>query len=395
MFSNIISQEFSKTIKTANRFGFPLVWVETTKRLIFSPKHDAKTKFATKFIFLNTFYILVQTGRNKVVQNSPHFNLLLAISYTWMAMCVGAFAFAFQAKEVARNWNGMFLYSVKFYETFWNFPGSTAVTSYNRTWLRIIRPSNFLLNLLPLFMWCQILISPFHPMHPPYIFLNYPTLFYLTYLIYAPTMMYSFCFVSSYLKILCQAFSCLILCILTILQELTLTRKPREVRKFKCFPELGAHPDHLVHVYRSAQLAIKELRLFFGKYVPIIQNLMGHLAISSGYVLIVEGTKIDIATRTTLFLCVPSVVLSWAALITCGAKIQKSAKDCLTSWKVHGDQWESWGDRKYMSKFRKSCKPLYFGWDGFMVVTHKSVMKFMQGIIRSLFRALLALKKTN
>lgn len=115
MFSSIVSQEFSKTIKTANTFGFPLIWDENTRRLNFSPKFDARTNFVKKFMFLNTFYILVQTGRHKFMQNSPHFNLLLAISYAWLAMCVGAYAFGYHAKEVARNWNGMFLYSVKFY----------------------------------------------------------------------------------------------------------------------------------------------------------------------------------------------------------------------------------------------------------------------------------------
>ncbi|OXA48133.1 hypothetical protein Fcan01_16921 [Folsomia candida] len=282
---------------------------------------------------------------------------------------------------------------VLYTETSWNFPGSTAVTSYNRNWLRINRPANFLLNLFPLVLWCQIIFSPHHPMHIPNIFSNYPALFYSAYFIYAPAILYSFCFVASYAKILCQTFSGLILFVLPVIEELALFRKPREFRKFKCSPELGSQPEHLVHVYRSLQFAMKEVRLVFGKYLPIIQTVMGQLAISTGYVLIAEGTKVNLAKRMTFLLCVPSAVLSWAALTTCTAKIQKSAKKCLTSWRVHGAHWESSWDRKYMAKFRKSCKPLYFGWDGLMVVTHKSVLKFIQGSIRGLFRTLLTLKK--
>lgn len=204
--------------------------------------------------------------------------------------------------------------------------------------------------------------------------------------------MYSFCFVASYLKILFQTFSGLILFVLPLLRELTLTRIPRQVRKFKCSPELGAHPENLVHVYRSLQLAMKEIRLVFGKYFPIMQTLLGELAISAGYVLIVEGGKIDLVTRMTLMACIPFAVLSWAALMTCAGTIEKASKECLTSWKVYGDHWESSADREYVSKFRKSCKPLYLGWDGFMVVTHESVMNFMQGVIHGVFRAILALK---
>ncbi|OXA48071.1 hypothetical protein Fcan01_16914 [Folsomia candida] len=310
-----------------------------------------------------------------------------------MAICVGSYVCAYQSKEVARNWNGMMLYSSKIYETYWNYPGPTAGSTYNRKWLLITRPSNLLLNIFPFIVWGQILISPHHPMHITYIVSNYPALFYLAYLIYGPAMMYSFCFVGSYLKILFQTFAGIMFCILPLLRKLRLTRKPREVGKFKCSPELGAHPEHLVFVYRSLQLAMKELRLVFGKYLPLTQTFLGQLAISTGYVLIAEGKKVDVATRMTFLLCIPFAVLSWAVLLTCAGNVQKSAKDCLTSWKVHGDQWESRGDRKYMSKFRNSCKPLYLGFDGFMVVSYKSVMKFMQGIIRGVFRALLALKK--
>ncbi|OXA38242.1 hypothetical protein Fcan01_27047 [Folsomia candida] len=281
-------------------------------------------------------------------------------------------------------------------DTYWNFPGSTAVAAFNRNWLLITRLSNFLLNLFPFVAWCQIPISPLHPMHIPTIFSNYPALFYFSYCIYGPAMMYSFCFVASYIKTLFQTFSSLIFFILPILQEeLALTsKKARKVRKFKCSPDLGTSPEHLVFVYRSLQLGMKEIRLVFGRYLPIIQTFLGQLGISTGYVLIAEGGKIDLVTRLTFSICVPFAVLSWVALMTCAAKIQKSAKDCLTSWRVHGGgHWESRADRKYMSKFRKSCKPMFFGLDGFLVLTHKSVMKFMQGIIRGVFRTLLALKK--
>ncbi|OXA38243.1 hypothetical protein Fcan01_27046 [Folsomia candida] len=312
-----------------------------------------------------------------------------------MAMSVGAYIFAYQPKEVARNWNGLFLFGDKFYDTYWNYPGSTAVAAFNRNWLLITRPSNVLLNLVPLALWCQIFISPLHSMHIPTIFSNYPALFYLAYFLYAPALMYSLFFVESCAKTLFQAFSGLILLILPVLQELALTsNKARERRKFKCSPELGTSPEHLVFVYRSLQLAMKEVRLVFGRYLPILQTFFGQLTVSAGYMLIAEGGKIDVATKMTILVCVPFAVLTWVVLMTCAAKIQKSAKKCLTSWRVHGGgHWGSGADRKYMSKFRKSCKPLFFGWDGFLVVTHKSVMKFMQGIIRGVFRALLALKR--
>ncbi|OXA48333.1 hypothetical protein Fcan01_16909 [Folsomia candida] len=362
MFTDLFSQEFSKTIKTANRLGFSLIWDKTN-------------------------------GRHKCMPNSPHFNLLLVIWYAWMGMCVGVYTLADRPKEVARYWNGMFLLSVKIHDTYWNFTGSTAVSTYNRNWLLITRPAKLLMYPLPFLIWCQILITPFHPMYIPTIFSNYPALFNLAYFFYAPAMLYSHAIVASYSIILIQTFPGLLLFIFPLLQELTLSKKPREVRKFKCSPELVSHPKHLVHVYRSLQLAMRELRLLLGIYFPIMQIILGQLALATGYVLIAEGRKIKLATRMTFLTCDAVAVLFWVAMMTCAGKIQKSSKECLISWRVNRDQWESKEDRRYMSKFRKSCKPLYFGLDGFMTVTHKSVLKFVQGIIRGLFRTLLTLKE--
>lgn len=239
----------------------------------------------------------------------------------------------------------------------------------------------------------QILISPRHSMHWPDMFSNYPFLFYLAYLIYTPAMTLTFYFVASFVQIMFQAFSTLIILALPIIQELTLTKKPPgKVRKFKCSPELGAHREHLIHVYRSLQLAMHEIRLLFGKYLPPCQTLLGQLTISTGYICIAEGAKIDGATKMAFILTVSFAVLSWTALMICAGKIQKSSNECLTSWRVLGDHWESRADRKYMSKFRKSCKPIFLGLDGYMIISHKSVLKFLQGIVRGLFRTLLALK---
>ncbi|OXA48069.1 hypothetical protein Fcan01_16912 [Folsomia candida] len=113
MFTDLFSQEFSKTIKTANRFGFSLIWDRTKRRLQFSPKFHSKTKLVTKYIFLYTFNVLVQTARHKFMPNSPDFNLLMVMSYAWIGMSVGVYLLANQPKEMARSWNGIFLISVK------------------------------------------------------------------------------------------------------------------------------------------------------------------------------------------------------------------------------------------------------------------------------------------
>ncbi|OXA37586.1 hypothetical protein Fcan01_27649 [Folsomia candida] len=309
-------------------------------------------------------------------------------------MSVGTYVFSTHAREIARNWNSIFAYITKFNEQFWTYPKSTAIRTLNRNLFKIIRPANFMLNLVPIAMWSQIFLIPHHPIHLPNLFSNYKILFYTAHLIYTPATLYAFCFVAFYIKPMFQTLTVYVLFTLPILrEELALTRGPRYTGKFKCSPVLGASPEkNLVLVYRSMQLLMKDVSLLFGRYLPVLNTLYGQLAISSGYVLIVEGGKTDNSTKLVLLVCVPFTVLVWAGCLICAGKIQASSKECLTSWKVGAARWEEKEEKKYMAKFRKSCKPIYFGFEGYIVVTQKTVVKFMQGLVRGLFRALLALK---
>lgn len=115
MFSRLFSDEFSKTIKTANKFGFPLTWNIKQRRLQFSREIHSKTNVVRGIMFLYTFYVVVQTIRQKSVENSTHFSFLLAFSYAMGAMSVGTYIFSNQPKEVERNLNALFLYTVRFY----------------------------------------------------------------------------------------------------------------------------------------------------------------------------------------------------------------------------------------------------------------------------------------
>ncbi|OXA48134.1 hypothetical protein Fcan01_16922 [Folsomia candida] len=309
MFSNIVSLEFSKTIKTGNAFGFPLVWDESTRRNILE---------------LSRIYSSFQL-QPKLAPNYPPIQLLTN---------------SFSARSMVSDSHLA--------------PPSDALAQHI---FKLSRP--FLFNILHLLAHNPILIL--------------------------------FCRIISK-NTLSNVLGANFICP-SGLTGTCVNQKTPGSKEIQMFPRTRGAPGTTRPCVSILTAGHDGNKAAFGKYLPIIQTVMGQLAISSGYVFIAEGKKVNVAKRMTFLVCVPSAVLSWAALMTCAAKIQRSAKKCLTSWKVHGDHWESRGDRKYVSKFRKSCKPLYFGWGGFMVVTHKSVLKFMQGIIRGLFRTLLALKK--
>lgn len=127
-----------------------------------------------------------------------------------------------------------------------------------------------------------------------------------------------------------------------------------------------------------------------------MQGIFIQAAVLTGYVLIShnEGREDKLDTLTTLMLLavVPSMIISWAGLLLCAAKLHKASKDCIGSWGRDVTSFQGI-HKRYFAKFRKSCVPIYFGFPGVMMVKHGTVLKFMQTIVKGMFRVLLALKR--
>lgn len=80
-------------------------------------------------------------------------------------------------------------------------------------------------------------------------------------------------------------------------------------------------------------------------------------------------------------------LISWGfALEECGYMFQYCQR-AITSWKYH-----DWGkERKVMSKFRKSCRPMKVAYHKFFSIKRISVLKFFRSVAKSLFKAIVAL----
>lgn len=209
--------------------------------------------------------------------------------------------------------------------------------------------------------------------------------------------MWLFLLLASFTKTLFQAYTAFILFILPLVRD-ELRLKSRICddsvsRPFRTFPELRQSPEGIVVTYRCLQIIMKEICLVFGPYLPSIQAIIVQAAIFTGYVLIGhEKNGVDGWTMLILMAVAPFLVLSWAALLT-AARVHKASKDCIGSWKRELETFPRMGDRKYVAKFRRSCAPLYFGFQGYTTVKHGTVLKFMQAIVRGTLRALLTLRK--
>ncbi len=262
---------------------------------------------------------------------------------------------------------------------------SPLTIEFNRTYLKIAKPANLIFNLQPFFVFTHFLILPRHPLHMPSLLPPHSLPFYAALFVYLPVILYSLLHFAQLMKTGFHFFTGLFLLILSLLRrELRVTQGRLSSTK------IIEHPADIAIVYRSLQLIMKDISAIFGNYLPLVQGIMGQMAILAGYVAI--GGNGNLASVVPL-LAIPFFVLTWAVMLFRAGNVNSKSKSCCQSWK-RGEIEKEWsrGEVRYMSKFRRSCKPIDFHCQGMMTITKKTVIKFVQGIVRGTLRMLLALE---
>ncbi|OXA49426.1 hypothetical protein Fcan01_16041 [Folsomia candida] len=277
----------------------------------------------------------------------------------------------------------------------WSHPKCEAAATFNQTWVPIATLVNATLNLTPIILFLHVLCLPRHPTHFPNLFPLDTFIYRVVYMVYAPSYIYVLFHWASFTKTYVLGFAALTVFLLPLLKEelRCANVKPggkRAKRKYQCAHDLAC-PENVAVTFRGLQLITKQLSFACGPFMPMVQALFGQISISAGYIVIVEWDRLDTYNRVMIPTLAVMIAVSWAAFLTFAGKIHKSSVTCVRSWK-HGEELWSRSDAKYMGKFRKSCKPLFFGYPGIMTITQKTVAKFVQGIVRGVFRTVLALK---
>ncbi|OXA48610.1 hypothetical protein Fcan01_16415 [Folsomia candida] len=380
MLTELFVQKFRETVKKGNLFSYPLIWDDKRGKLCVSQWHHANAVVVT-------LGNLVHYRKGDV----GIFNLLHVVFYALIAFSIGGCIYSFQSEDVARVWRCGILYGRTFRARYNLTPTSPATLHFNQAFLKINRPVNFIINMLPFIISSHMFIFPRHPVHFPNIYPpnSYP--FFLTFLAYPPIAIFGLVNYAYLAKTLFQGAIGFIMLILPLIQD---QLRPT-THGNKCSTKLRHHPADIALVYRALQLIMKEISLVFGNYLPAIQSVFGQLAVTSGYTVIGgSGKGGETFTSVLIIVCVPFAVLSWAVMLSCAANLDIKSRECIQSWKRGGIEagW-SRDEVRYMAKFRKSCKPIDFNCQGMMRITKKTVIKFVQGIVRGIFRMLLALKK--
>ncbi|OXA39474.1 hypothetical protein Fcan01_25796 [Folsomia candida] len=296
-------------------------------------------------------------------------------------------------RDLARLWNCGIKFGQSFVAKWWRHPPTSAQLTFNRSFLRITRPANLALNLLPLIIVSHVAVFPRHPIHFPNVYHPGSLLYYAAYVFYFPANLYTLCYFTQYVKLVFQAYTYFILLVVPILRNgISLIIPPRQRRHpFKY--DLVQRPENIFLTYRTLQLIMKDMSFVFGRLIAPIQVVFGQCVITSAYFLIGGGARDDSVTSMILWIVIPFTAVSWTVMLAFSGIIYQSANRCIASWKRGAGWWDNGEDRNYMKKFRISCKPIYIGYPGLITVTSKTALMFVQGIVRGTVRTLLAFKK--
>ncbi len=150
------------------------------------------------------------------------------------------------------------------------------------------------------------------------------------------------------------------------------------------------HPSNLTIEYRTVQILMQDINHFVGNLLLPAQTATTLMFVFSAYVVIRHRNELEKATFLMILIWAVAAPAIWSLVLTLGGYLHSHGQEILTSWKQH--EWMSAHERKLMSKFRNSSKPIMICFGKLYVIRRVSLMIYVRSLSRSLVRALLALK---
>ncbi len=163
-----------------------------------------------------------------------------------------------------------------------------------------------------------------------------------------------------------------------------------EKPKYNTVPSLRT-PKRLTKVYREVQVGVRILMNVFGLLLVPAQTLITQLAIFVSFLMSEHRNKMGTTTQMVMVSWAILSVCTWVLILEVAGYVHKYGEEVLKSWKYH--VWKTKFERRLMSKFRKSCKPIMIHYERAYTIKRITVLKYVRGIIKGVFRTLLTLGK--
>ncbi|OXA42370.1 hypothetical protein Fcan01_22798 [Folsomia candida] len=137
---------------------------------------------------------------------------------------------------------------------------------------------------------------------------------------------------------------------------------------------------HLPVEYRKAELLHLFAMKIYGIYFIPFQSLALNFVLYTNFVLIRPWNSLDYATLLLTLIWSVGIQVFWYFVLHCGGRYYSFSKRNRTSWKFMATEGPK--EAKYMSKFRRSTRPMGIGYEGYFIIKPLSLLKFVKGVVR-------------
>lgn len=143
--------------------------------------------------------------------------------------------------------------------------------------------------------------------------------------------------------------------------------------------------------YRALEIIVKMyldvigILLVPGYVITLKAALFANVTLIRKWAVLENVSKLILMTTSFCFQS------AWIIALHGSARLTLHSTRTIRSWKTDGFQ-ESKLNKKYMAKFRKSCRPLKIGYKGHFAYKRHSLLTYLKSLYRGTFRALCALK---
>jgi len=149
-------------------------------------------------------------------------------------------------------------------------------------------------------------------------------------------------------------------------------------------------PCNLSREYLCVELLHKQAMYVYGILTIIGQALTVQFVSYCNYTLLRNWNELDMVMKILIIMMTIDMTLFWGVTLEVSGRFYVNSTRVLESWKFLS--LDSAREIAFMAKFKKSCKPLAFGFAGYRKITRLSILEFIGCIARITIRALLALE---
>lgn len=142
--------------------------------------------------------------------------------------------------------------------------------------------------------------------------------------------------------------------------------------------------------YRAAEILQRIFNNHVGRFLLVFQSLASLMFMICGFMIVKHGGDMNTISFCLLWVWLLGSAGIWSGWLAACAYFSTHGLKILNSWKYH--VWARNHERVIMKKFRLSCKPLAVSYKNMYIIRSRSVLAFIQGLLRGLMRTLLTLR---